>query len=74
LSAGEEERAGLCFSCRNVRRIRSDRGSLFYRCQKADTDPRFARFPVLPIKSCAGYKPEPSEPEENTVKVSPPGR
>lgn len=50
--------AGLCGSCRHVRIITSDRGSVFYQCGLARVDPRFARYPALPARDCAGYERE----------------
>jgi len=52
----ESDRAGLCASCKHVRRILSDRGSVFYLCQLAKTDSRFPKYPRLPVLSCTGYK------------------
>lgn len=37
--------------------IRSDRGSVFYRCGLSATDPRFPKYPALPVLRCAGYSP-----------------
>ncbi|MGB8654174.1 MAG: hypothetical protein WCD23_06610 [Candidatus Acidiferrales bacterium] len=54
----ERFRAGLCADCANARRIESDRGSNFYLCQLATTDPRFAKYPQLPVLACAGYRPD----------------
>ena len=40
----------------------------FFRCNLSDTDPRYARYPVLPVVHCQGYQPvvatarEPAEP------------
>ena len=50
------DRAGLCATCRFVEVVISSRGSAFYRCTLADTDPRFRRYPVLPVILCAGYE------------------
>ena len=47
---------GLCANCRNVRRITSDRGSVFYLCELSKVDARFPKYPRLPVLSCAGYK------------------
>jgi len=47
--------AGLCASCKNVRRIISDRGSRFFLCELSKTDPRFPKYPRLPVLSCSGY-------------------
>lgn len=55
---------GLCAACRHVRVIRSDRGLVFYLCTLSAVDPRFPKYPRLPVLSCAGYAPVPREPEE----------
>jgi hypothetical protein len=47
---------GLCAACRWMRRVGNRRGSVFYRCARADTDPRFPRYPPLPVVTCAGYE------------------
>jgi len=47
---------GLCSACGHVHVIRSDRGSLFYLCTLSGSDPRFAKYPMLPVLSCAGYE------------------
>jgi hypothetical protein len=52
----EPQRAGLCFACKHVRVIRSDRGSVFYQCQRAATDPRYSPYPALPVLRCQGYE------------------
>ena len=48
---------GLCATCRHVRVISNARGSTFYLCQLAETDPRFDKYPRLPVLHCAGYEP-----------------
>ena len=46
-----------------MRRVESERGSVFSLCGLAATDPRFARYPRLPVHECAGYEPvEPPAP------------
>lgn len=47
--------AGLCATCSNSRVMTSDRSSLFYRCLLAETNPRFARYPRLPVTDCRGW-------------------
>ncbi len=42
-----------------MRQVTSDRGATFYRCALSDTDPRFPRYPRLPVLECAGYEPAP---------------
>ena len=46
---------GLCADCINVKVMRSDRESVFYLCQLSFTDPRFPKYPPLPVLSCDGY-------------------
>lgn len=53
----ERARVGLCFVCRQARRIRSNRGSVFYFCERSQTDPRFEKYPRLPVISCRGFDP-----------------
>jgi hypothetical protein len=52
----ENDSVGLCRSCRWMRAVTSRRGSTFFRCDRADTDPRFARYPALPMLHCIGYE------------------
>ena len=51
---------GLCASCRHVGVVRSDRGSTFYRCERAKTDPAYPKYPRLPVLRCAGWQPQQS--------------
>jgi hypothetical protein len=46
---------GLCQDCRHVRVVNSARGSTFYLCRLAEHDPRFPKYPRLPVSACAGY-------------------
>ena len=48
---------GLCADCRFMRRMESDRGSIFYLCELSASDARFPKYPRLPVLRCAGYKP-----------------
>jgi hypothetical protein len=56
--ARERNRVGLCFACLHARKMASDRGSVFYRCALAETDPRFAKYPRLPVLQCSEFKPK----------------
>src|SRR6266567_1412807 len=62
LSVNNEEtgprhvRVGLCTDCRFMRRIESERGSIFYRCERSATDPRYPKYPRLPVLQCLGYE------------------
>ena len=46
---------GLCADCLHSKTIRSDRGAVFYQCELSFTDPRFAKYPRLPVLACSGY-------------------
>ena len=54
---------GLCATCTYVRRITSDRGSVFYLCELSKVDQHFPKYPRLPVLSCLGYE----EDEKSTV-------
>jgi GrpB-like predicted nucleotidyltransferase (UPF0157 family) len=53
----EEQRGavGLCVDCVHARRIESARSSVFYLCELSMSDPRFPKYPRLPVISCSGY-------------------
>ena len=51
-----DDAVGLCADCRHARVQRSGRGSVFWRCLRAEADPRFARYPRLPVTDCPGYE------------------
>ena len=61
------ENIGLCAACRHVETIVSARGSTFYLCKLALTDPRFSKYPTLPVLACEGHEPlaEPAREDEN---------
>ncbi|MEO6193635.1 MAG: hypothetical protein ABIS20_11535 [Thermoanaerobaculia bacterium] len=62
-ATGEERRLldrlavppGLCASCEHLRLLASRR-SVFVRCGLAAVDPRFLKYPPLPVRACAGYR------------------
>jgi hypothetical protein len=54
------QRVGLCVTCEFMRQVRSDRGSTFYLCERSLNDPRFAKYPRLPVLECPGYVPKKS--------------
>src|SRR2546430_14629147 len=56
----ERDSVGLCLTCRWARTVTNRRGSTFFRCGRADTDPGFPRYPPLPVLQCRGYEPRPS--------------
>lgn len=47
-------RSGLCATCRHSAIVRSQR-SAFVRCALADRDPRYERYPALPVQACRGF-------------------
>jgi hypothetical protein len=53
---------GLCTNCRFAHVQRSGRGGEFWRCQRADNDEGFLRYPPLPVTRCAGFTQ--TDPEE----------
>ena len=52
----ESQRAGLCAACRHADVVTSSRGAMFYRCRRSETDPRFPKYPALPVLVCRGYE------------------
>jgi hypothetical protein len=64
VSAGGERAAdpevGLCASCRFAHAQPNARGSLFWRCGRAETDARFRRYPPLPVRECPGFEAGPA--------------
>jgi hypothetical protein len=51
---------GLCKNCGNARVINNARGSAFYLCELAGKNPRFPKYPRLPVLRCEGYAPAPA--------------
>jgi hypothetical protein len=49
--------AGLCDRCTHQKLIGNTRGSTFSLCEKSKTDPRFPKYPRLPVARCAGFEP-----------------
>jgi hypothetical protein len=46
---------GLCPHCPHVRRITSERGSVFLLCELSRSDQRFPRYPAQPRVVCSGF-------------------
>jgi hypothetical protein len=51
------EKVGLCKNCCQARVINNNRGSVFYLCKLAEEDPKFPKYPRLPVLACDGYRP-----------------
>ena len=49
--------AGLCNTCVHQRVVSTTRGSRFSLCERSRSDPRYARYPRLPVQECPGYEP-----------------
>ena len=47
--------AGLCESCAHVRIVETRKGSRFYLCTLSEVDPRFPKYPGIPVLRCGGY-------------------
>lgn len=49
---------GLCAECRHARTVPHPRGGPpYWLCALAATDPRYAKYPRLPVRLCAGHAP-----------------
>jgi len=56
-AGGEAEAAvGLCATCRHAATQESAKGSVFWRCLRADTDPAYPRYPPTPVRLCPGHE------------------
>ena len=50
-----EATIGLCATCEFRRTVKAAR-STFYMCERSFTDPRFPKYPPIPVIRCAGYQ------------------
>ncbi|RYZ04958.1 MAG: hypothetical protein EOO73_21430 [Myxococcales bacterium] len=58
MSPAERSRVGLCTACLHARVITSAKGSSFWLCGRAASEPaRFRKYPPLPVVRCAGFEP-----------------
>jgi hypothetical protein len=55
--------AGLCDACRHRQVVTSARGSRFVLCRLSFVDPRFPKYPVIPVIECGGFASRPSNGE-----------
>ncbi len=51
-----DPKIGLCEHCKHSRIIQNPRGSIFYMCELSSTDPRFPKYPRLPVLTCDGFE------------------
>ena len=54
---GHGPEPGLCGVCRHSRVIETRTGSVFRLCERSKTDPRYPRYPPLPVFRCPGFEP-----------------
>jgi hypothetical protein len=52
--------AGLCNLCVHQKVVRNTRGSSFSMCELAKTDPRYPKYPRVPVMQCAGFVSRPA--------------
>jgi len=52
---------GMCLICVHRSEVRSARGSVFIRCLLHEVDPRYAKYPRLPVTTCPGFHRKPTE-------------
>lgn len=69
-TVAEQLQVGLCATCQHMRRIQSDRGTCFYRCERSAIDASFPKYPRLPVTHCSGHEPEGHPPVRVPVKIS----
>lgn len=48
--------AGLCGECLHGRQITSGKGAVFWLCRRSVEDPRYPKYPRLPVLRCPGYE------------------
>jgi hypothetical protein len=65
MSAPPPQNAGLCALCAHAREVRTPR-SAYWLCGLSRDDPRFERYPRLPVLQCPGFAP--------LAGAAPPGR
>lgn len=56
MTPDDRNRWGLCATCAQAVVITSDKGSTFVQCARAKDDPRYRRYPVVPVVRCEGHE------------------
>ena len=59
---------GQCRDCLHHRVTGNRKGSLFYLCGRSKGEPRFRKYPPLPVLDCEGYEPGGADPWERYVE------
>ena len=63
--------AGLCSACAHAREVESSKGSTFTLCQLSVANPRFPRYPMLPVLRCEGYATNPAPTASLVIEFAP---
>jgi hypothetical protein len=53
---GDVRRFGLCGHCSHGQTLDSKTGSRFLFCGRARLDPRYAKYPPMPVFACPGFE------------------
>ena len=53
---GKRPEFGICDSCAHQQLVANTRGSVFSLCLRSRTNPRFPRYPRVPVAACPGYE------------------
>ena len=51
-----ETAIGICGECKYSRQIPSCHGAVFWLCERSAFDPRFPKYPPLPVIRCSGFE------------------
>ena len=54
-STDVEADVGFCGACTFARRVENRGGSIFYMCGRSAADPRYPKYPLLPVLECPGF-------------------
>ncbi|MBI5092804.1 MAG: hypothetical protein HZB26_10225 [Candidatus Hydrogenedentes bacterium] len=57
---------GLCARCAHARQIHHPHGgAAYWRCGVSDADPKYPKYPRLPVVTCAGFEQSRSGPDSD---------
>jgi hypothetical protein len=48
---------GLCAACSFARKLSTKSSSTIYLCERSKDEPRFPKYPSLPVLRCDGFRP-----------------
>ena len=67
MASADPPPSGLCEHCRHSRAVPGARSN-FWLCKLSETDPKFPRYPRIPVLSCEGFiaavEPPPQHPRQ----------